>query len=149
MTAAESAPARSFIDTNIIVYALAKDDRDRSPVARRLIEDLGAARALCTSTQVLQESFVTLTRKGAHPLSAAEALAALDRIAEFPVVTIDYAMISEAGRLSARHSLSFWDALILTAAARGQAKRVYTEDLQHGRKLMGVEIFNPFIERMR
>jgi predicted nucleic acid-binding protein len=61
-------------------------------------------------------------------------------------MSVDYTAIREAIHLSGKHSFSFWDALIVVAAARSRAARLYTEDLQHGRVVLGVEIVNPFRE---
>jgi predicted nucleic acid-binding protein len=134
----------AFVDTNIFVYASANDDTVRAPIAQQLLDQLMAAQALATSTQVLQELFVTLTRKGDRRLRAEEVLRILDRITQFRVFTVGYAAIREAAELSGSDALSFWDALILVAAARSGATRLYTEDLQHGRTVLGVEIVNPF-----
>lgn len=134
----------SFVDTNIIVYSFWNDDPAKSPIATNLLRRLMASKALCTSTQVLQESYVTLTRKGTRPMKSSDALDLLDTIAEFHVVTLEYPLIREAARLSAREPLSFWDALLLAAAARARCARIYTEDMQHGRTIHGVKIVNPF-----
>jgi len=143
MTAADSA-LHAFVDTNVLVYAFANDDAVRSRAAQELIDRLMAARAFHTSTQVLQELFVTLTRKGRRTVGASEILASLDRLAKFPVFQIDYAAIRAAAELSAGHKLNFWDALIIVAADRSGAPVLYTEDLQHGRTILGVRIVNPF-----
>jgi predicted nucleic acid-binding protein len=137
-------PPVSFVDTNILVYALAADDAKRSPVAQALVRELMAAETFRTSTQVLSELFVTLTRKVRTPLTPEQALRYLDQIAAWPVVAPDYGAVRRAIELSARDKLSFWDALVIVAAARGGATRLYTEDLQHGRAILGVEIVNPF-----
>jgi len=137
-------PPVSFVDTNILVYALAADDAKRSPVAQALVRELMAAETFRTSTQVLSELFVTLTRKVRTPLTPEQALRYLDQIAAWPVVAPDYGAVRRAIELSARDKLSFWDALVIVAAARGGATRLYTEDLQHGRTILGVEIVNPF-----
>ena len=134
----------SFVDTNILVYAFAPDDPVRSPIAQALIDELLAANAFLTSTQILQELYVNLTRKIRRTASPAQALAYLEQLAEFPVFVNDYSAIREAIQLSTKHSFSFWDALIIVAAARSRAARLYTEDLQHGRVILGVEIVNPF-----
>src|SRR6185369_12896768 len=99
---------------------------------------------LQTSTQVLQELYVVLTRKVRRKFTAREALAYLDRIARSPVIGIDYGVVRQVAELSARHTFSMWDALVIVAAARSGAERLYSEDLQHGRKILGVEIVNPF-----
>jgi len=69
----------------------------------------------------------------------------VDRLAAWPVLALDYSAVREAIQLSARASFSFWDALIVVAAARSGAKTLYTEDLQHGLKVLGVAIVNPFL----
>lgn len=107
---ADPAPL-SFVDTNIFVYAFANDDTVRAPIAQHLLDQVMAGQALITSTQVLQELFVTLTRKGDRRLPAEEALRFLDRITKFPVFTVGYATIHEAAQLCGRDTFSFWDAL--------------------------------------
>jgi len=143
------APTAAFVDTNIFVYALAADDERRSPVAQKLVRELMVAQALRTSTQVLQELYVTLTRKTRTPLTAEQALRYLDQIAVWPVVVTDYGAVRDAIELSAGASLSFWDALVVVAAARAGAKLLYTEDLQDGQSILGIEVVNPFRGRTK
>jgi len=142
MTASDARP--SFVDTNVFVYAVSDDDLERQNVARDLVDGLTESEVLQTSTQVLQELYVVLTRKVRRKFTAREALAYLDRIARSPVIGIDYGVVRQAAELSARHTFSMWDALVIVAAARSGAERLYSEDLQHGRKILGVEILNPF-----
>lgn len=142
MNASDSHPA--FVDTNVFVYAIAADDPRRSPVAQALLRNLMARDTLRTSTQVLQELFVTLTRKVRAALTPEQALRYLDQIAAWPVIVSDYGSIRAAIDLTSRHSISFWDGLVVVAAARGGATRLYTEDLQDGQTILGVEIVNPF-----
>jgi predicted nucleic acid-binding protein len=139
----------SFVDTNVLVYALAADDVKRSPVAQKLLRELMTAQVFQTSTQVLQELFVTLTRKVRTPMTSEHALRYLDQIAAWPVVVLDYGAVRDAIELSAGARLSLWDALVIVAAARSGAKRLYTEDLQHGQTILGVEVVNPFRVRTR
>ncbi len=134
----------SFVDTNVLVYAVADDDPVRQLAAQTLVDTLAAAQALHTSTQVLQELYVVLTRKVRRKFTSAEAIDYLDRIARAPVTTTDYRLVRQAAELSDRDAFSFWDALVLVAAARSGATRLYTEDLQHGGTVLGVEIVNPF-----
>ena len=60
------------------------------------------------------------------------------------MVLLDYPAIREAAKLKADRQLSFWDSLILVAARRSDAKRIYTEDLQDGQTILGVTVMNPF-----
>src|SRR5205814_3515239 len=110
----------------------------------QVLRDLMEAGTLRTSTQVLQELYVTLTRKLSSPLSPPQATRYLDRIASWPVIAIDYDSVRAAIELHGGSRISFWDALIVVAAARSGAKVLYTEDLQHGQVLLGVEIVDPF-----
>ena len=134
----------SFVDTNVLVYALAADDTKRSPVAQKLVRELMAAQVFQTSTQVLQELYVTLTRKVRTPMTPEQALRYLDQIAVWPVAVVDYGALRDAVELSKNAMVSFWDALVLVAAARSGAKRLYTEVLQDGQTMLGIEIVNPF-----
>ena len=143
MTATD-APGIAFVDTNVLVYAFAPDDSHRSPLAARLLEQLMGNHWFRTSTQVLQELFVTLTRKGQRPMRPERAIHFLDHVAAFPVVTTDYKMIRDAAALSAQERLSFWDGLVIVSAVRSGAQILYSEDLQHGRTIRGLKILIPF-----
>jgi predicted nucleic acid-binding protein len=94
--------------------------------------------------QVLQELFVTLTRKVSQPCSTREAQAVLEALAAWPLIVVDYPAIRGAAKLADQAKLSFWDALIVVAAARAGALVLYTEDLNHGQAILGVRIANPF-----
>jgi predicted nucleic acid-binding protein len=67
--------------------------------------------------------------------------------AAWPVVQVDPPLIVAASALEEQHSLSFWDALILESARRAGASRLVSEDLQHGRRIAGLIIENPFVPR--
>jgi predicted nucleic acid-binding protein len=133
----------AFVDTNVLVYAAGSGD-PRTAVAQSLLLELTRSEALRTSTQVLQEFFAVVTRKNKIPLTVEQALAFLDNWSECPVVLLDYPTIREAAKLTTEQQLSFWDSLILVAARRSGAKRIYTEDLQDGQTILGVRVINPF-----
>jgi len=136
--------ALSFIDTNVLVYAFDKSNSPKKRVAQRLITELMEEDRLRVSTQVLQELFVTLTRKVSRCCSSEEAIAVLEDLAAWPLMVIDYAAIRAAVGLADQATLSFWDALVVVAAARTGAAVLYTEDLNNGQEILGVRISNPF-----
>lgn len=138
----DEAPA--FVDTNVLVYAFDSTDPARHAPAAQLLSRLMDEDRLRLSTQVLQEFYVTMTRKGRPPWSPDRALAKLDDFAAWPVVVNDLALLREAVLLSRDAVLSFWDALVIVAAVRSGAGTLYTEDLNHGQVLRGVRIVNPF-----
>ena len=61
---------RRFVDTNVLVYAHDDSAGHKRDQARALIEQLWESRDGCLSVQVLQEFFVSVTRKIAKPLDA-------------------------------------------------------------------------------
>src|ERR1700689_3805618 len=119
--------ARSFFDTNVLVYA---DDK-AAPAKQRRALDLVAehrrARTGVVSLQVLQEYFVTVTRK-LH-VDVRIARRKVELLAEFDVAAPEVADILAAIDLHRLHTLSFWDALILRAATQTGCSVVLTEDL--------------------
>ena len=134
----------SFVDTNVLVYAFDKSGAPKQQAAERLLNELMEEDRLRVSTQVLQELFVTLTRKVGHPCSSQEALAVLEDLTAWPLMVVDYAAIRAAVGLADQAKLSFWDALVVVAAARSGAAVLYTEDLNDGQEILGIRIKNPF-----
>jgi predicted nucleic acid-binding protein len=134
----------SFVDANVLVYGFEKSDSPKKHLAQKLLNQLIDDDLLRVSTQVLQELFVTLTRKVSQRCSSQEALAVLDELAAWPVMAIDYPAVRAAVGLSGQTQISFWDALVVIAAARSNATVLYTEDLNDGQEILGVRISNPF-----
>lgn len=63
---------------------------------------------------------------------------------QWPTVQVDVTLVLAASKLEERHTLSFWDALMVEAARRAGATRLLTEDLQAGRQIGDVKTSNPF-----
>jgi predicted nucleic acid-binding protein len=137
--------ALGFVDTNVLVYAFDKSGSPKQRGAQGLMNELMEQDRLRVSTQVLQELYVTLTRKAMRPCSSEEALAVVEDLAAWPLMVVDYAAIRAAVGLADQAQLSFWDALVVVAAARAGAAVLYTEDLNDGQEILGVRIRNPFV----
>lgn len=135
---------KTFVDTNVLLYALDERQDERHDVAARIIEGLWESRQGVVSTQVLQELYVNLTRKLRKPMTRPRARAIVERYAAWPVHQVTAEDILSASELEQRHTLAFWDALVVVAAQRIGAERLLTEDLQAGRTFGGVRIENPF-----
>jgi predicted nucleic acid-binding protein len=135
-------PARSFFDTNILIYA---DDKAAPAKQRRsldLIAEHRRARSGVVSLQILQEYFVTVTRK-LH-VESSIARRKVELLAEFHVAAPDVADILAAIDLHRLHNLSFWDALVIRSAKQSGCTVLLSEDMQHTRDLDGLQIVNPF-----
>lgn len=132
-----------FVDTNILVYAFDRSNEARQELAEKAIAELLLEDRIRLSTHVLQEFYVTMTRKVREPWSADEALSVVDDLSRWPVSLVDVSMIRESILLSKEAQLSFWDALIVTAAVRSETPTLYSEDLNDGQRIRGVLVVNP------
>lgn len=139
---------RSFVDTNVWVYAVDRDEPAKQAVARALLAPSNDA-DLVVSTQVLGEFYVTVTRKLAAPLAPAQARQLVDRMRQLPVATLDADQVAEAIAGSRAWGISYWDALIVVAAASSGCARVLSEDLADGATYGRVRVDNPFAARHR
>jgi len=139
---------RSFVDTNVWVYAIDADEPAKRARARAVL-DPAAAGSLVVSAQVLGEFYVTVTRKLSKrvPLDVADAM--IGRMRQLPVVAIDADLVSAAISGSRAWQLSYWDALIVAAAASAGCTLLLTEDLADGATYGGVRVEDPFAERHR
>lgn len=137
------AAGKVFLDTNVLAYAQDAGSADKQVRSRQLIAELAESGRGVVSTQVLQEFFVTATRKlGVPPLAAKGILKTLD---VFEIVSVSPALIQEAVDCSILNELSFWDSLILAAAASTGCTTVLSEDLNAGQTILGVKVENPFL----
>ena len=135
---------RSFIDTNVLIYAEASDSpvKQRTALAllRRLYEDAQGV----LSTQVLQEYCNVALKK--LKLPASHVRAQLDLFEQFEVVQVTPAIIHAGLDLQQTRSVSFFDALILASAHASGCNVLWSEDLNAGEVISGVKIVNPFAD---
>jgi len=138
-----SMSADCVLDTNILVYAVSETlaDAKKREIALRLI----AERAFALSAQILQEFYVTVTRKIRAPLPAEVAAGLVDQYRSFPIVPTDDALIMAAIETSLRHRISYWAAAIIAAADELEVDTLFTEDLAHDRRYGRVRVVNPFL----
>jgi len=133
---------RTFLDTNLLVYSDDRSDKRRARTAIEVIEQALSAGDGVISTQVLQEYYSVTTRTlGTDPGVARRKIELYSRM---DVVQVDVSMIVEAIDLQRVHAMSFWDALILSAAGRGGCTTLLTEGLAAGRMIAGILTVDPF-----
>ncbi len=131
-----------FFDTNVLVYMQSGFDTSKTNICRQLFERNATDNLIVLSTQILQEFFITMTRKLGHdPITVKDIIILF---AEFEIVTNTQHLIFQAIDISVLHKLSFWDSLVVSAAAAANCKTIYSEDMNHGQMIRGVEIINPF-----
>jgi predicted nucleic acid-binding protein len=134
--------ARCFVDSNVLLYA---DDRSAGPKrdrARELIREVMGAGTGVLSLQVLQEYFSVATKK--LGISADGARQRIELLSRLDVVILGVEDVLAAIDLHRLHQFSTWDALVIRAALNAGCRVLYSEDLQDGRRIDGLEIVNPF-----
>jgi predicted nucleic acid-binding protein len=133
-----------FVDSNVLIYAHDRDAGPKRAIARELTERLWNERTGCLSVQVLQEFFVTVTRKLRSPVARAQAREVVRAYSPWVLAPTTAETVLRATEIGASAELDFWDALIIAAAEQSGAAVLYSEDLNHGQTVAGIRITNPF-----
>ena len=134
---------RTFVDTNVLIYAHDVDAKAKHGTAQRVLRDLWSERSGVLSLQVLQEFYVNVTRKIATPLPKDSARTVVNSYAIWCIETTP-AEVETAFRIEDQSGIGFWDALIVAAAAKSGARTILSEDLNAGQAIAGVRVENPF-----
>lgn len=137
-----NAEMRIALDTNILAYAEGVNGVARKEQALAILRDAGGYEFVVPA-QALGELFVVLTRKAKRD-AAASRNAVLGWSDSFPLIETSPAVILEAMELVTTHQLSFWDSVMLAAAAQAECRMLLSEDMQHGFTWRSVTIRNPF-----
>ncbi len=134
-----------FVDSNVLVYAHDADSGNKQRIAAKAVADILDARSGVLSIQVLQEFYSTVTRKLRSAIARDVARELLRGYSSWTIQPLTPDDVVAASFLEQRHQLSFWDALIVQAALLAGAKKLLSEDFQHGQSIGGVTVENPFI----
>lgn len=132
-----------FLDSNILVYAYDRTAGGRRTKSKALLEDLWTSERGALSVQVLQEFYVTVTQEVGSPIKREAAAEVVRDLAQWRVHAPVAADVIGAIDLQARHRLSFWDAMILWSASQLGCATLWSEDLNPGQTIDGVQIVNP------
>jgi predicted nucleic acid-binding protein len=133
-----------FVDTNVLVNAYDVREPEKRRIAGAFLRQLWHSRTGAISTQVLQEFYVSTTRKLKKPLTGSEARRVVGVYVSWLAQPIDGDDVLGAAELAETEQLSLWDALIVTSAGRAGARTILSEDFGDGRVIGGIRIENPF-----
>ena len=138
-------PGRYFLDTNIIVYSFDSTAPRKQAIAKKLIKNALVLDIGFISYQVIQEFINVATRKFQEPLEPEDCKIYINRFLS-PICEIIQSvdLYEDAIDIRSETGFSYYDALIVASALKGNATILYTEDLQHNRKIRGLKIINPF-----
>jgi predicted nucleic acid-binding protein len=140
-------PSFEFVDTNILVYAHDRSSGEKNHKAQDLIRRLWDLRLGCISIQVLQEFYVTVTKKVALPLKPDQAAQVVSNLCYWRVYTPAGRDVLGAIDLGSRFQISFWDAMLVYTAVQSGCKVIWSEDLNQGQVYDNIQVRNPFLDQ--
>lgn len=135
----------AFVDTNILLYAHDRGAGDKQRQAAALLTRLWESHSGVVSAQVLQEFFVNVVRKLQPPLAIPQAREIVRVYGAWVQHDTGPSEILRASEIMELSGFSFWDSLVIAAAEKSGASILYSEDLQHGQRIAGLSIQNPFL----
>jgi len=133
---------RSFIDTNVLVYAEASDEPLKQQAALTLLKRLYENNEGVLSTQILQEYCNVALKK--LRLSSTHIRAQLDLYEQFELVQVTPAIIRAGLDLQQTRSVSFFDSIVLASAHAAGCNVIWSEDMNTGEVINGMQMTNPF-----
>ncbi len=137
-----SAPV--FVDTNVFVYWRDASEPVRQPLAAAWLAQLWRERTGRTSTQVLSEYYVSVTRKLRPGISADDAWEDVRALMAWRPQPIDAAVLESGRDIERRYRLSWWDSLVVAAAKAQGCTLLLSDDLQDGMALGEITVRSPF-----
>jgi predicted nucleic acid-binding protein len=140
-------PTGEFVDTNILIYAFDRSAGEKHRVAAELVTRLWTERRGCISIQVMQEFYVSATRKLRMPEEQATLQVRRLRLWRVHRPSVDD--ILAAIELNRSHSVSFWNGMILRSAQASRCSVIWTEDLSNGQQWGEMQVRNPFANPLR
>ncbi|GDX58468.1 twitching motility protein PilT [Comamonadaceae bacterium] len=139
-------PDKVFVDTNIWLYALLEVvDTPADRRHQQAISLLAQLTRPVINSQVIRETCGNLIKKAKMPEASIQGLL-LAWYRDSEVVTSNAAQYLLASELRTNNAFSYWDSMIVAAALDAGCTNMFSEDLQHGQKILGqLTIVNPFL----
>ncbi len=133
-----------FVDTNLLVYSRDASEPEKQQKAMRWMTRLWEDKSGRLSYQVLQEFYITVTHKLDPGLPKDIARTDVRSLISWQPISTSSAVLERAWTIQDRYGLSWWDALIVSAAHTAACRYLLTEDLQDKQDLGNVQVINPF-----
>jgi predicted nucleic acid-binding protein len=132
----------TFLDTNVLVYAVDGKDPLKQGVARKIIIEALISRDCLVSAQVLNEfSNIALLKL---KMSVQEVRRFVAIFSQINVVSLDSSWTDKALLAKEKFGTQFFDSLLLVAAEENGCDTILTEDLNDGQMYGTVKAVNPF-----
>jgi predicted nucleic acid-binding protein len=136
--------SKVFADTNLLVYSRDASEPQKQEQAMAWMSHLWTTRTGKLSYQVLQEFYLTVTAKlhpGLDPESARKDVRSL--LAWHPIV-VNERVLENAWLVQESYQISWWNALVVSAAQLADCRYLLTEDLQENQEFGSLRVINPF-----
>ena len=140
-------PVKTFVDTNVLIYAHDLGGGKRHELARAAVEQLWQEGNGALSVQVLQEFYVNVRRKARTPLTVEHSRRLVGNYLAWNPIVNDTAVQMSAIEIEERYKLSFWDSMIVAAAQKSSAEILLSEDFNDGQAFGQVLVSNPFAKQ--
>ncbi len=137
--------AMHFVDSNLLVYLHDSKEPKKQRSAEAIMKTLWEQASGRLSFQVLQEFYITATRKLEPGLPVETARNEIGELMTWKPLQPTATLFDRAWEVEDRWHFSWWDSLIVAAALAQNCRTLLTEDLQHGQELEGLLIINPFL----
>jgi predicted nucleic acid-binding protein len=138
-------PGKYFLDTNIIIYSFDQTDPRKREIAKELIKDSLRTHKGFISYQVIQEFINAALQRFKTPMVVEDCKSYIvDFLTPMCEIFPSIELFRDAIDVKSEAKIGFYDALIVASAIKGNARILYTEDLNDGQKIKGVQIVNPF-----
>lgn len=136
-----------FVDTSILLYSRDVTEPEKQAIASAKLTELWDKRNGRLSVQVLNEYFISATRRLNPGLSSEEAWDDIEALSAWKPLPLDMATLSRAFAAQRRYELSWWDSMIVAAAEAAGCSRILSEELPSGAEFFGIIVENPFVVR--
>lgn len=137
--------AKFFVDTNILVYTRDSSEPEKQVFADQWLKQLWQHELGRVSAQVMNEYYVTVTRKLKPGLSKEQARSDLRALAVWRPLDISTTLIESAWEIQDQYAYSWRDTLIISSALFLDCQYLLSEDMQHEQCIGNLKIINPFL----
>jgi predicted nucleic acid-binding protein len=131
------------VDTNVLVYVHDPRDSRKQALAVQLLKSLAAPVLLWQVACEYVAASHKLKQVGVTPQEIWDNLRIMQTA--WPLLLPQWKHLAAAELLMQRHSLSFWDALLIAVAADSGVTTLYSEDFSGLPPIGGLTIINPFV----
>jgi len=133
---------KAFIDSNVWVYLFSNNENPKAKVVEKFLDDNTVKSVFVTSCQVVNEVCNVLKR---HRLAEEKIRTVIESITSICLIQdISKEVCLLASTLRERHSLSFWDSIIVATAKTAGCSSLISEDMHDGLVLDKLRIKNIF-----